>query len=165
MPHEARFPPRGIAVENNDPPKGEMAMAKPPDQPPSYRCRRLRPPCPSRARASPPSPLLASKPWLCGVAARDLASVNKKTDPNHPTRESTIPRRHRILSPFPSPYANGSPCSHRGRTRASNDAAGATGGGVWSQKMPAKDFLGVVAAPGGLRSPHPSPGSWKRPKK
>ena len=53
-------------------------MEMPPHQPPSYRRRQLRPPCPPRARASPPSPLLASKPWLCGVAARDLASVKKK---------------------------------------------------------------------------------------
>ena len=75
--------------------------------------------------------------WRCG--ARSVLP-SKKKDPNHQSRESTIPRRHRILSPFPSPYANGSPQPHQGRTRASNDATGATGGGGWRQKWGLRIF-------------------------
>ena len=72
-----------------------------------------------------------------------------------------IPRRHRILSPFPSPYANGSPRPHQGRTRVSNDAADATDGGGWSQKMPSKDFLGVAARRAALDRHNPLRGHTK----
>ena len=56
-------------------------------------------------------------------------------------RESAISRRHRILAPFPWPYANGGSRARRGRAQASNDAADATNGGGWGKKKPFQIFL------------------------